>query len=436
MKINRLIIKKLFDTFDYDIDLNTDQKSNMTIITGPNGYGKTTILRILNSLNTSNLYTLYGLKFEKVVIEFDNNTHLTITKSIKNATEEDSESSDVTFAQSSQSKELNFKWYDGKESKPFTSFVINDANVSKAYRRARYEDDRFPRNFRHSLSKELKEYLQSSEMFINRLAQEQQRDAFLMQLQTISVKYISANRIYNDKQVNEKDLPIERIEKSLKDKLEAVRVDFLKLSERENELFIEEILGDSQNDITEKTYNDIAYSLQAQAEKLKRYKLTNEFEIPKFSESKKDILSAYIFHLEKKIKWCEDILGKMELFDEMLRSKKFANKAITFSPDYGLRVVANNGEFIDVALLSSGEQHEIVMLYNLIFEVGDSSILLIDEPENSLHVTWQRMVVPDLEKLAEVKKLQLIIATHSPNIVSQKTEAATDLFYINKKDVD
>ena len=115
---------------------------------------------------------------------------------------------------------------------------------------------------------------------------------------------------------------------------------------------------------------------------------------------------------------------------------KFANKTLTFSPDYGLRVVANNGEFIDVALLSSGEQHEIVMLYNLIFEVGDSSILLVDEPENSLHVAWQRMVVPDLERLAEVKKLQLIIATHSPSIVSEKPDAATDLFYINEEDVD
>ena len=436
MKINRLIIKKLFGTFNYDINLNTDQKSNMTIITGPNGYGKTTILRILNSLNTSNLYTLYSLKFEKVDIEFDDDTHLAITKSIQNETEEDSESSDVTFAQNSQSKELNFKWYNSEDSKPFTSFVINDANVSKAYRRTRYEDDMFPRSFRRSSSKELKEYLQSSEMFINRLAQEQQRDAFLMQLQTISVKYISANRIYNDKQVDEKDLPIERIEKSLKDKLETVRVDFLKLSERENKLFIEEILGDSQKDITEETYKSITFSLRAQSEKLKRYKLTNEFEIPEYSESKKNILSAYIFHLEKKIKWCEDFLGKMELFDEMLRSKKFANKTITFSPDYGLRVVANNGEFIDVALLSSGEQHEIVMLYNLIFEVGDSSILLVDEPENSLHVAWQRMVVPDLERLAEVKKLQLIIATHSPSIVSEKPDAATDLFYINEEDVD
>ena len=81
--------------------------------------------------------------------------------------------------------------------------------------------------------------------------------------------------------------------------------------------------------------------------------------------------------------------------------------------------------------MSSGEQHEVVLLYNLIFEVPDSSILLVDEPENSLHVAWQKMIIPDLLKIAENKKLQLIVATHSPTIVSYGSDYAVDLFYLD-----
>ena len=82
--------------------------------------------------------------------------------------------------------------------------------------------------------------------------------------------------------------------------------------------------------------------------------------------------------------------------------------------------------------MSSGEQNEIILLYNLIFEVPDKSILLVDEPENSLHVAWQKKIVSDFGKIAKLKDLQLIVATHSPSIVSQGINVTTDLFYLIK----
>src|SRR5690349_22975449 len=40
---------------------------------------------------------------------------------------------------------------------------------------------------------------------------------------------------------------------------------------------------------------------------------------------------------------------------------------------------------IDVEALSSGEQHELVLLFDLIFRVEKNTLVLIDEPELSLH---------------------------------------------------
>ena len=87
MQISRLQIKNLYDQYNYDIDFNSEEKEQITILTGPNGYGKTTILRILKSLNPKSLYYFYVIKFSEIIISFDNNTVLNITQKYKTQAE-------------------------------------------------------------------------------------------------------------------------------------------------------------------------------------------------------------------------------------------------------------------------------------------------------------------------------------------------------------
>lgn len=56
--ITRLEISGLFDLYSYDLRFEDDA---INIITGPNGYGKTTILRIINSLYTKDFVSLMNL---------------------------------------------------------------------------------------------------------------------------------------------------------------------------------------------------------------------------------------------------------------------------------------------------------------------------------------------------------------------------------------
>ena len=67
----------------------------------------------------------------------------------------------------------------------------------------------------------------------------------------------------------------------------------------------------------------------------------------------------------------------------LLQTKKFSRKDIKFSPQHGFQIISDNGDMLNESLLSSGEQNEIVLLFLLIFEVSDNSVLLIDEPENA-----------------------------------------------------
>ena len=75
--ISCLEIKKLFNRFDYTIEL---QRNTITILTGPNGFGKSTILKIISALSSTNVMFFYKLDFQEIIITFDDNTTFSIEK--------------------------------------------------------------------------------------------------------------------------------------------------------------------------------------------------------------------------------------------------------------------------------------------------------------------------------------------------------------------
>lgn len=69
---------------------------------------------------------------------------------------------------------------------------------------------------------------------------------------------------------------------------------------------------------------------------------------------------------------------------------------------------------IDRADLSSGEKQLLILLLTALCQEDKPAILLLDEPEISLHLRWQHELIDMLRHLNP--NCQLIIATHSPSI--------------------
>jgi predicted ATPase len=64
----------------------------------------------------------------------------------------------------------------------------------------------------------------------------------------------------------------------------------------------------------------------------------------------------------------------------------------------------------------------LIMLYELLFTDRPNSLILIDEPEISLHVEWQIAFLEDLQQIAKIASHDVVIATHSPQIVNDRSD--------------
>ncbi len=113
-------------------------------------------------------------------------------------------------------------------------------------------------------------------------------------------------------------------------------------------------------------------------------------------------------HLKSFVETVEDILGE---------SRKISVKEGRVMAPVAWR--QNGGEAPKVRLdqLPSGEQQALLLFGELARRRRPGAVILVDEPETSLHPTLQRLVVYQLRKFAREWDSQLILATHSLEVL-------------------
>jgi len=82
-----------------------------------------------------------------------------------------------------------------------------------------------------------------------------------------------------------------------------------------------------------------------------------------------------------------------------------------------------SGDTFEIENLSTGQKTLLSKILYLHFNKIKDKVILIDEPELSLHPAWQNRVLKLYENFAKENNCQIIIATHSPHIIgSAKNE--------------
>jgi len=87
----------------------------------------------------------------------------------------------------------------------------------------------------------------------------------------------------------------------------------------------------------------------------------------------------------------------------------------------GIYVESGNGHQYPLTSLSSGERQVLTMLFSASRMSEFSGAFLIDEPELSLHIDWQRNVLGEL--MAQAGTRQIIACTHSPEVGADHADA-------------
>ena len=144
--------------------------------------------------------------------------------------------------------------------------------------------------------------------------------------------------------------------------------------------------------------------------------------------SDKETRELYIDALEDILKEQTDRFDDIEKFQTNV-NKFLINKDLVIRPEentnraeIGIRRDGDS-ELIDISTMSSGERQIFSLLHAVSF-LGEHDLVLIDEPELSLHIDWQHKLPRSMSEILRDK--QLIVCTHSPEIFSgfEKVEGA------------
>jgi predicted ATPase len=92
-----------------------------------------------------------------------------------------------------------------------------------------------------------------------------------------------------------------------------------------------------------------------------------------------------------------------------------------------MEVRKDSGISLPLGRLSAGEKQVMIMFYCLLFHASPGSLAIIDEPEISMHVSWQHRIGDILTDISRLRGVQMIVATQSPQVIHDRWDQAREL---------
>lgn len=132
----------------------------------------------------------------------------------------------------------------------------------------------------------------------------------------------------------------------------------------------------------------------------------------------------------KLLEGSEETMAQVSVLKQIVERSDFANKRFEVDKAFGFRFVAKdqNETKLSMSSLSSGEQHILLQALYLLFEAPTGTLVLIDEPEMSFHLSWQGDYLTNLLDIVSLRQIQCIISTHSPFVFKSQYSRSIDLF--------
>lgn len=427
MNLRSLRIEGLYGTFNHEISFSS--KDNIDILLGQNGIGKTTVLRLIDMVFNQKLCSLTDLYFLKASFYLDN---------------------DVTF------------FIEGKED---VRGVISDYYVcppqyeqgfwcsslqEKVKKRVRDSKDFILCDFRNEydlwIDKKTGRYYTGEEvLWYEKNDMPGVMDDFLTVypswfediVKEIRVKFIQTQRLQtqigNIERTNARHgsdfmNTLKVYSEECKKRMQDLSASYGDKASELDQAYPYKLVGSIESDCSLKWTEVEKYieDIETKRKRLENAGLLDKtkWEIRKLNKSTNSpyalkAIDLYIQDSKTKFEIFDDELERIELFLDLVNSR-LLKKHIEVRKNIGFEAVNDvTKKEIPLEKLSSGEQHLIILYFDLIFRMEPYTLIMIDEPEISLHVAWQKRFIGEMKKVTAMNKASLLIATHSPTLIGR-----------------
>lgn len=383
--MTKIIVTKLFGRFDYEFDMGDMSKSGIIILSGPNGFGKTVILECINAISTSDLSFFFNLNFKSFEV---NRSETGFGIQIKKQNDEL-----IVNGIKLSEKQLNYWGRDGRlkflDGNDMEELYIILKDMQKVFGDIRY------------IKEQRLIEVQSTETVVSR---------------------------QNNRKSVQKILAVNNIQKKLEEQIRNLDSVYSQLSNELDRTFVKRLF-ELKEGISEAEFNEKINQVRKKVQKLNDSGISKmgTLDVTTFKKEDARALKIYFDDFDKKYQVYEKMIEQIELFKQIVNAH-FRFKQLKITDKQSLEVIDNETkERIRLSYLSSGEQEILVLYYKLLFEIPEKKIVLIDEPESSLHIAWQRMFAQDLEKIVKLRNIFAVVATHSVQIVTGNRHIQYDL---------
>lgn len=143
------------------------------------------------------------------------------------------------------------------------------------------------------------------------------------------------------------------------------------------------------------------------------------------------VLEPYVDSIKSRLDAYQELKEKLSVFLDIINSF-YKGKCVRITLSKGIQIFDEQGIHLDMDLLSSGEKQILLLLCNILVATTQSSLFIIDEPELSLNVKWQRQLVDSLLELCRGSHVQFIMATHSIELLTKHKDHVLKLDHLAK----
>jgi len=448
--LKRIEIKNLLYKNRYILDFENNSDS-LIILHGENGCGKTTLLNLIDHLIAGRYSKIRTYKFSEIEFIFSNQNSISFIKDIENNIY-------CRIYQDNRDDPIQSKLEKREVKIPTNQRELENILAESKNWISIYNDDRFP--FRNIETEELirippSTHSRAFDRILEKINVE--RDEFVPSIEhyfsELNSYFIRTNRLFSlpdftrplrkralrSRRINlphmKTNQPLYYIIQHLVDAIEFAYIDSSRVGRQFDNDFFDLLLLQVKQENPEEEIDQIKNVLKEQLEKIDSTEnelidlgIYEETEAREAERAKKilqedeetiskmyDAIIVFNKGLKEKFSKFDTLKNQVSLFTDYLNDH-LKGKRVKVTPRTGFQFVNEDGDTIFPWQLSSGEQHIVLLGYFLVFLASTESLILIDEPELSLHLKWQRKFLKNILNLTKSQNIKFLVATHSPAI--------------------